>query len=66
MGDPIFRGTIVEDCFDCHGTGRDPVGNMCPFCDGYGATDEREDEMYRQDGEDEDELVTPAQKETRG
>lgn len=55
--------SVVVDCFDCHGTGRDPVGNTCPFCDGHGCVDEDEDDVYRQDDEDEDELCTPVQSE---
>lgn len=60
----LFRGGVsVEECWDCQGTGHDPIGNTCPFCDGLGCVDEREDEMYRQDDAEDDDLCTPVQRE---
>ncbi len=63
MRDDHYHGVSVAECFDCQGTGADPHGNTCIFCNGLGAVDEREDESDRDDAIDEDELVTPTQKE---
>ncbi len=47
---------IVAPCFDCNGTGVNPHGNACEFCDGDGAVefDEDHDGYGLDDDPDED------------
>jgi DnaJ-class molecular chaperone len=67
-----YCGISYDDCHDCHGTGEDPHGNMCLFCDGWGSVEEREenDRLWDDACDDEedfddydDHMCTPVQKE---
>lgn len=39
-------------CHDCNGTGINPHGNECEFCDGYGEVEDREDDWWSGDDVD--------------
>lgn len=71
-GVALVGGVSVEECWDCQGTGTDPHGNICIFCDGFGSVDEKEenDRLWDDPCDDEDDLddyddhaCTPTQKE---
>ncbi len=55
-------GVSVEDCWDCHGTGTDPHGNLCIFCDGFGSVDEKEENerLWDDPCDDDDDAATEA------
>ncbi len=64
-----FMGVSYDDCFDCHGTGTDPHGNTCIFCDGFGSVEEKDeaDRLWFDESDDEEDewddgLCTPVQK----